>query len=136
MSWAKIVKISFKRRHFFVQLRREMVRKFNTSLQCYYINTLFLFKIFLLQPENYDTVLGFNMMTYRSSKNLWKSCVEHHSFFRLNQPVCPSKSRGFRRLLPRPLQLGSRFSYSGRTEIQTLEENRTSQSRPHRTFLR
>ncbi|XP_060858579.1 tyrosine-protein phosphatase non-receptor type 4 [Metopolophium dirhodum] len=111
LSWAKIVKISFKRRHFFVQLRREM-------------------------SENYDTVLGFNMMTYRSSKHLWKSCVEHHSFFRLNQPICPSNNRGFRRLLPGPFLLGSRFSYSGRTEIQTIEESRMSQPRPHRTFLR
>ncbi|XP_050438870.1 tyrosine-protein phosphatase non-receptor type 4 [Adelges cooleyi] len=111
LSWAKIVKISFKRRHFFVQLRREL-------------------------SENYDTVLGFNMMTYRSSKNLWKSCVEHHSFFRLNQPVCPPNNRGIRRLLPGPLQFGSRFSFSGRTEIQTIEDSRISQQRPHRTFLR
>jgi len=76
------------------------------------------------------------MMTYRSSKHLWKSCVEHHSFFRLNQPICPSNNRGFRRLLPGPFLLGSRFSYSGRTEIQTIEESRMSQPRPHRTFLR
>lgn len=76
------------------------------------------------------------MMTYRSSKNLWKSCVEHHSFFRLNQPICTSSSRGFRRLLPAPFLFGSRFSYSGRTELQTIEESRMSQPRPHRTFLR
>ncbi|XP_050530528.1 tyrosine-protein phosphatase non-receptor type 4 [Daktulosphaira vitifoliae] len=111
LSWAKIVKISFKRRHFFVQLRRELC-------------------------ENYDTVLGFNMMTYRSSKNLWKTCVEYHSFFRLNQPICPSNNRGIRRLLPGSLQFGSRFSFSGRTELQTIEDSRISQSRPHRTFLR
>lgn len=73
------------------------------------------------------------MMTYRSSKNLWKSCVEHHSFFRLNKPICASNNRGLRRLLPAPFLLGSRFSYSGRTEIQTIEQ---SQPRPHRTFLR
>lgn len=76
------------------------------------------------------------MMTYRSSKQLWKSCVEHHSFFRLNQPICPSNNRGLRRLIPAPLFFGSRFSYSGRTEIQTIEENHTSQPRPHKNFLR
>lgn len=75
------------------------------------------------------------MMTYRSSKHLWKSCVEQHSFFRLNQSICPSNNRGFRRLLPAPFLFGSRFSYSGRTEIQTIEEC-MSQPRPHRTFLR
>jgi len=38
LSWAKIVKISFKRRHFFVQLRREMVKK-NMHLM-FYINIM------------------------------------------------------------------------------------------------
>lgn len=102
----------------------------------FFDNNFYKKKLFLLQSENYDTVLGFNMMTYRSSKNLWKSCVEHHSFFRLNQPVCPSNNRGLRRLFPAPFLLGSRFSYSGRTELQTIEDNRSLQSRPHRTFLR
>lgn len=56
-SWSKIVKISFKRKQFFIQLRKEL-------------------------SESYDTLLGFNLASYRSCKNLWKSAVEHHSFFR------------------------------------------------------
>ncbi|KAJ8923374.1 hypothetical protein NQ315_001932 [Exocentrus adspersus] len=60
-SWSKIMKISFKRKQFFIQLRREL-------------------------SESYDTLLGFNMETYRSCKTLWKSCVEHHTFFRLHSP--------------------------------------------------
>ena len=56
-SWSKIVKISFKRKQFFIQLRKELT-------------------------ESYDTLLGFNLANYRSCKNLWKSAVEHHSFFR------------------------------------------------------
>ncbi len=56
-SWSKIVKISFKRKQFFIQLRKELT-------------------------ESYDTLLGFNLASYRSCKNLWKSAVEHHSFFR------------------------------------------------------
>ena len=56
-SWSKIVKISFKRKQFFIQLRKELT-------------------------ETYDTLLGFNLNSYRSCKNLWKSAVEHHSFFR------------------------------------------------------
>ncbi|KAJ8681347.1 hypothetical protein QAD02_017134 [Eretmocerus hayati] len=101
-SWSKIVKISFKRKQFFIQLRRE-------------------------QSENYDTLLGFNMRTYRSSKNLWKSCVEHHTFFRLHSP----------KLRPRrfPLALSSRFTYSGRTEFQTVEDNK-HRARAEKTFVR
>ena len=84
-SWSKIVKISFKRKQFFIQLRKEL-------------------------SESYDTLLGFNLASYRSCKNLWKSAVEHHSFFRLHSPkVAP------RRFL---INLGSKFRYSGRTEFQ------------------
>ncbi|XP_014217078.1 tyrosine-protein phosphatase non-receptor type 4 [Copidosoma floridanum] len=101
-SWSKIVKISFKRKQFFIQLRRE-------------------------QSENYDTLLGFNMTSYRSSKNLWKSCVEHHTFFRLHSP----------KMRPRRFQLGlsSRFTYSGRTEFQTVEDGK-HRARVERTFIR
>lgn len=53
------------------------------------------------------------MDTYRSSKTLWKACVEHHTFFRLHSPKV---RRRF------PLSLGSKFTYSGRTEFQTVEE--------------
>ncbi|XP_069683313.1 tyrosine-protein phosphatase non-receptor type 4 [Periplaneta americana] len=101
-SWSKIVKISFKRKQFFIQLRRE-------------------------PSENYDTLLGFNMVTYQSSKNLWKSCVEHHTFFRLHSPQI--RGRRF------PLTLGSKFHYSGRTEFQTVEEGR-QRARLERHFIR
>ncbi|XP_063233077.1 tyrosine-protein phosphatase non-receptor type 4 isoform X2 [Bacillus rossius redtenbacheri] len=101
-SWSKIVKISFKRKQFFIQLRREL-------------------------SEDYDTLLGFNMATYRSSKNLWKSCVEHHTFFRLHSPH--TRGRRF------PLSLGSRFTFSGRTEFQTVEDGR-QRARLERTFIR
>ncbi|XP_018330601.1 tyrosine-protein phosphatase non-receptor type 4 isoform X2 [Agrilus planipennis] len=87
-SWSKIMKISFKRKMFFIQLRRE-------------------------PSESYDTLLGFNMDTYRSSKTLWKACVEHHTFFRLHSPKVRRKF---------PLSLGSKFRYSGRTEFQTVSE--------------
>lgn len=86
-SWSKIMKISFKRKQFFIQLRRE-------------------------PSEDYDTLLGFNMESYRSSKTLWKSCVEHHTFFRLHSPKVKRKF----------LSLGSKFTYSGRTEFQTASD--------------
>lgn len=74
------------------------------------------------------------MITYQSSKNLWKSCVEHHSFFRLNQPISQLNNRGFRRLLPSSFRFGSRFSYSGQTEIETIKNDLHPQI--HRSFLR
>lgn len=51
------------------------------------------------------------MESYRSSKTLWKACVEHHTFFRLHSPRTRRKF---------PLTLGSKFTYSGRTEFQTV----------------
>ncbi|GAB6030554.1 hypothetical protein CHUAL_007419 [Chamberlinius hualienensis] len=101
-SWAKIVKISFKRKQFFIQLKREA-------------------------HESYDSLLGFNMLSYHSSKVLWKSCVEHHSFFRLNAPRPTIKKFFF--------MLGSKFRYSGRTEYQTVEEGKKS-AYLERTFVR
>ncbi|RWS16394.1 tyrosine-protein phosphatase non-receptor type 4-like protein [Dinothrombium tinctorium] len=103
-SWAKIIKISFKRKHFFIQLRRE-------------------------GNESFDNVLGFNLLTYRSCKNLWKNCVEHHTFFRLQIPKPQTRKFFFF------FSLGSKFRYSGKTEFQTIEEGRR-RARPHKTFVR
>ncbi|CAH4027088.1 unnamed protein product [Pieris brassicae] len=60
-SWSKIVKISFKKKQFFIQLKRE-------------------------SSESYDTVLGFNMRSGRAAKALWRCSVERHGFFRLRAP--------------------------------------------------
>lgn len=79
-----------------------------------------------LQSENYDTLLGFNMETYRSSKMLWKACVEHHTFFRLHSPKLPRRFT---------LSLGSKFMYSGRTEFQTVEDMK-QRGRLERKFVR
>jgi len=107
-SWTKIVKISFKRKQFFIQLRKELT-------------------------ESYDTLLGFNLSSYRSCKNLWKSAVEHHFFFRLQSPKTPGRKF--------PLwSLSSKFRYSGRTEFQTVSEtalaNNQSKTRWERAFFR
>ncbi|BFY98244.1 hypothetical protein BsWGS_01284 [Bradybaena similaris] len=99
-SWAKIVKISFKRKQFFIQLRRE--------------------------NEPIENLIGFNMVSYRSCKNLWKSCVEHHTFFRVHHPNPPTKKL---------FSMGSKFRYSGRTEFQTLEESKR-RAKIERSFSR
>ncbi|GAB0093374.1 Tyrosine-protein phosphatase [Sergentomyia squamirostris] len=101
-SWSKMVKLSFKRKDFFIQLRREV-------------------------PESYDTLLGFSMKSHRNAKALWKSCVEHHSFFRLQRP-----HRSPRFLT---LTLGSKFYYSGRTELQAVQESK-QRNKVSKIFIR
>ncbi|XP_029112602.1 tyrosine-protein phosphatase non-receptor type 4-like isoform X1 [Scleropages formosus] len=89
--WLKIVKISFKCKQFFVQLRKE-------------------------PNETRESLLGFNMASYRTCKNLWKACVEHHTFFRLDQPMPPQKN-----FFAHYFTLGSKFRYCGRTEVQSVQ---------------
>nr|XP_033801315.1 tyrosine-protein phosphatase non-receptor type 4 isoform X2 [Geotrypetes seraphini] len=89
--WLKIVKISFKCKQFFIQLRKEL-------------------------HESRETLLGFNMVNYRACKNLWKSCVEHHTFFRLDRPLPPQKN-----FFAHYFTLGSKFRYCGRTEVQSVQ---------------
>uniref|UniRef100_A0A8D2ZV57 Tyrosine-protein phosphatase n=1 Tax=Scophthalmus maximus TaxID=52904 RepID=A0A8D2ZV57_SCOMX len=89
--WLKIVKISFKCKQFFIQLRREAT-------------------------ETRETLLGFNMVNYRACKNLWKACVEHHTFFRLERPIPPQKN-----FFAHYFTLGSKFRYCGRTEVQSVQ---------------
>lgn len=58
------------------------------------------------QTETRETLLGFNMVNYRACKNLWKACVEHHTFFRLERPVPPQKN-----FFAHYFTLGSKFRY-------------------------
>ncbi|KAI2811312.1 Tyrosine-protein phosphatase non-receptor type 3 [Blomia tropicalis] len=104
-SWAKIVKISFKRRFFFVQLKHE-------------------------GTERFDNVIGFNLCSHRACKTLWKTCVEQHTFFRLHSPKPLTKKFFFF------FSLGSKFRYSGKTEFQTIEENKKRLTRTERIFIR
>ena len=47
---------------------------------------------FCWQQMDTESLVGFNLSSYRSCKNLWKSCVEHHTFFRLCSPPTPKSS--------------------------------------------
>ncbi|XP_069157814.1 tyrosine-protein phosphatase non-receptor type 4 isoform X5 [Procambarus clarkii] len=125
-SWAKIVKISFKRKQFFIQLRREVTDQADSKEDPSSFLQIFKKKLYT-KSENYDSVLGFNLASYRACKCLWKSCVEHHTFFRLHTPRTPARKN--------LLTLGSKFRYSGRTEFQTVEECKR-RARVERTFVR
>ncbi|XP_018416168.1 PREDICTED: tyrosine-protein phosphatase non-receptor type 3 [Nanorana parkeri] len=60
--WVNILKISFKRKKFFIQQRQK-------------------------HNECRDQMVAFNMLNYRACKNLWKSCVEHHTFFQTRRSL-------------------------------------------------
>jgi tyrosine-protein phosphatase non-receptor type 4 len=110
--WETINKLSFKRRSFFVELRREEVT--------------------------------FTLSCYRSCKNLWKSCVEHHTFFKLPREPAPETVREISvpKVLFHPslrrfpfIPGGSKFRYTGKTALQAFEESR-NRPKNDKSFVR
>lgn len=89
-AWPKILKISYKRNNFYIRIRPG-------------------------EFDHYESTIGFKLASLRAAKRLWKTCVEHHTFFRLMTPEEPAKHRI---LLPR---FGSKFRYSGRTQYQSKQ---------------
>ncbi|KAM9824819.1 protein 4.1 [Neosynchiropus ocellatus] len=87
--WPKVLKVSYKRSSFFIKIRPSQV-------------------------EEYECAVGFKLPNYKAAKKLWKVCVEHHTFFRLNSTEIATTPRKF-------LALGSKFRYSGRTQAQTRQ---------------
>ncbi|XP_063075811.1 band 4.1-like protein 3 isoform X2 [Engraulis encrasicolus] len=86
-AWPKILKVSYKRSNFYIKIRPGEVEQLESSI-------------------------GFRLPNHRAAKRLWKTSVEHHTFFRLVSPEAPPK-----RFLP----LGSKFRYSGRTQAETRQ---------------
>ncbi|XP_031416311.1 band 4.1-like protein 3b isoform X2 [Clupea harengus] len=84
-AWPKILKISYKRNNFFIKIRPG-------------------------EMEQFENTIGFKLPNHRAAKRVWKTCVEHHTFFRLVAPDAPPK---------RFMSLGSKFRYSGRTQAET-----------------
>ncbi|XP_062370641.1 tyrosine-protein phosphatase non-receptor type 3 isoform X2 [Cinclus cinclus] len=76
--WVNILKISFKRKKFFIQQRQK-------------------------HNESREHIVAFNMLNYRACKNLWKSCVEHHTFFHAKKSLPHEK-----KILSQYWTLGSR----------------------------
>uniref|UniRef100_A0A4X2L3Z6 protein-tyrosine-phosphatase n=1 Tax=Vombatus ursinus TaxID=29139 RepID=A0A4X2L3Z6_VOMUR len=65
--WMNILKISFKRKKFFIQQHHK-------------------------HDEAREHIIAFNMLNYRSCKNLWKSCVDHHTFFQAKKTISRERS--------------------------------------------
>ncbi|XP_018563354.1 protein 4.1 homolog isoform X3 [Anoplophora glabripennis] len=100
-AWPKILKISYKRHNFYIKIRPG-------------------------EFEQFESTIGFKLANHRAAKKLWKTCVEHHTFFRLMSPEINQKSS----LFPK---LGSKFRYSGRTHYET---KKTPIERPAPQFER
>lgn len=64
--WVNIIKISFKKKRFFIDLRRK-------------------------HGETQDCEISLTLPCPRTCKTLWKSCVDHHSFFHPNRSNCSPK---------------------------------------------
>jgi len=90
-AWPKILKISYKRHNFYIKIRPG-------------------------EFEQFEATVGFKLNDHKAAKRLWKTCVEHHTFFRLVASDPPPKTTilGFPRF-------GSKFRYSGRTHYQTKQ---------------
>jgi len=88
-AWPKILKISYKRNNFYIKIRPG-------------------------EFEQFESTIGFKLGNHRLAKRLWKTAVEHHTFFRLKEPETPAKSGFFPRF-------GSKFRYSGRTQFQARQ---------------
>lgn len=93
-SWAKIRKLSFKRKKFLIKLHPET---YPGKSKGYYKDTVEFF--FDSRDE---------------CKNFWKQCIEHHAFFRCH--MIKKIPRNKTKLVSR----GSSFRYSGRTQKQLM----------------
>ncbi|CAD0195222.1 unnamed protein product [Chrysodeixis includens] len=91
-SWAKIRKISFKRKKFLIKLHPEG-----------YVSGY------------YRDVVEFFFDGRNECKNFWKKCVENHGFFRCSSVVRQPRQK------TRVISRGSSFRYSGKTQKQIVE---------------
>jgi len=50
--------------------------------------------MYCVKSEHVETVFSFSVASYRSCKNLWKSCVEYHTFLCNRQCKQPTMTDG------------------------------------------
>ena len=80
-------------------------------------NKQLLFEMAPLPGSDIQEILVFNCISRSACKELWKSCVCHHTFFRsvrTDRIPPPNKLGLFRR--------GSTFRFSGRTQFKLLQD--------------
>ncbi|XP_044063188.1 tyrosine-protein phosphatase non-receptor type 3 isoform X1 [Siniperca chuatsi] len=91
--WGNIIKISFKRRRFLIHLKRK-------------------------HGETQDCEVSLVLPCPKTCKNLWRSCVDHHSFFSSSRTARSPKHnnstvQSYRKLITQHLGLGNSKTESG-----------------------
>ncbi|XP_061631537.1 tyrosine-protein phosphatase non-receptor type 3 isoform X2 [Phyllopteryx taeniolatus] len=91
--WGNIIKISFKRKRFFIHLKRK-------------------------HGETRDCLVSLVLPCSKTCKNLWRSCVDHHSFFSCNRSAGSPKRNesdvhSYRQLITQHLGLANSKNESG-----------------------
>ncbi|XP_028983719.1 tyrosine-protein phosphatase non-receptor type 3 [Betta splendens] len=94
--WSNIIKISYKRKRFIIHLKRK-------------------------HGETQDCEVSLNLPCPKTCKNLWRSCVDHHSFFSSNRSArSPKHNNGtnstvqaYTKLITQHLGLGNSKTESG-----------------------
>ncbi|XP_076805084.1 band 4.1-like protein 2 isoform X2 [Clavelina lepadiformis] len=102
-AWPRVIKLSYIRSKFYITIRP-------------------------LDGDSELSMIGFKMPNHRAAKNVWKSGVEHHAFFRLIRSDPPPRSHLIR--------VGSKFRYSGRTQQETRTAVTGSEQRPAPNIVR
>lgn len=92
-SWPRITKMAFKKNRFLLELR---------------------------EAQRHTEHFTYTCASSHDAKHLWKSAIEHHTFFRLVKTANkPARTSSF-------LRFGSRYRFSGRTEHQAQRDARMS----------
>ncbi|KAK3579914.1 hypothetical protein CHS0354_012454 [Potamilus streckersoni] len=76
-------------------------------------------KVFMIKVKdkiNDEHTYAFDLVTKAACKHLWKCCLEHQAFFRLNQLGEPTPKQG------KLFSLGSKHRYSGRQNRETTSD--------------
>ncbi|XP_051971659.1 band 4.1-like protein 4 isoform X2 [Xyrauchen texanus] len=79
------------------------------------------FELRVMGRDCNETSFFFDAPSKTACKNLWKCCVEHHTFFRMPE----NESNSLTRKLSKFSSLGSKHRYSGKTAMQIGRESVT-----------
>ncbi|XP_067253488.1 band 4.1-like protein 4 isoform X3 [Chanodichthys erythropterus] len=90
------------------------------------------FELRVMGRDCNETSFFFDAPSKTACKNLWKCCVEHHTFFRMPE----NESNSLTRKLSKFSSLGSKHRYSGKTAMQIGREPSVTLPRPDLQVIR
>ncbi|XP_067289349.1 band 4.1-like protein 4 [Pseudorasbora parva] len=90
------------------------------------------FELRVMGRDCNETSFFFDAPSKTACKNLWKCCVEHHTFFRMPE----NETNSLTRKLSKFSSLGSKHRYSGKTATQIVREPSVTLPRPDLQVIR